>query len=151
MRFIITYTDYKYEEIHNLIINHIFNVTSRGELKSSSLNKYKPCVEIQDKQTRSYDIGKYIHKYIDDNGNTNYRINLISLMNTNNKCNKNRKLNNICASLFVNVLQSDIKDHKLTVHLDEDTLKKYEAANIPNGDIVIQIYDKHSIFDRIYL
>ena len=71
-------------------------------------------------------------------------------MNSDNKYNKNRKLNNICDSLFVNILQSDIKDHKLTVHLDEDVLKKYETAKIPNDDIYIQIYDKHGVFDRIY-
>ena len=70
-------------------------------------------------------------------------------MDTSNKCNKNHKLNNICDSLFVNVLHSDIKDHKLTVHLDEAILKKYETANIPSGDIIIQIYDKLSIFDQI--
>lgn len=150
MRFIITYTDYKHEEIHNLNINHIFNVKSTDQLKSQSLSNYTPFIETQNKQTRSYDIGKDIHKYTDNNGNNNYRINLISLMN-NNKCNKSRKLNNICDSLFVNVLQSDIKDRKLTVHLDEDILKKYETANIPNYDMFIQIYDKHSIFDRIYL
>ena len=150
MRFIITYTDYKYEEIHNLNINHMFNVNSTDQLKSQSLSNYTPFIETQNKQTRSYEICKNIHKYTDDNGNNNYRINLISLMDTNNKCNKNRKLNNICDSLFVNVLHSDIKDHKLTVHLDEAILKKYETANIPNGDIIIQIYDKLSIFDQIY-
>jgi hypothetical protein len=150
MRFVITYTDYKCQEIHNLNINHIFNVKSTDQLKSSSLSKYKPIIETPNKLTRYYDIGTNIHKYTDGNGNTNYRINLISLMNSDNKYNRNRKLNNICDSLFVNILQSDIKDHKLTVHLDEDVLKKYETAKIPNDDIYIQIYDKHGVFGRIY-
>ena len=149
MRFIITYTDYKYQEIHNLNITHSFNVKSTDQLKMLPMCNYNPFIETQNKQTMAYEIGKDIYKYNDDNGNNNYRINLISLMDTSNKCNKNRKLNNICDSLFVNVLNSDIKDHKLTVHLDEAILKKYETANIPSGDIIIQIYDKLSIFDQI--
>lgn len=148
MKFIITYTDYKSEEIHNLRINHNFPIKSTDQIKvSTTLHRYNPFIENQNKQTRSYNIGNDIHKYTDNNGNNNYKVNLISLMNTDNK---NRKLNNICDSLFVNILQSDIKDRKLTVHLDEDVLKKYELANIPNDDIYIQIYDKHCVFERIY-
>ena len=52
MRFVITYTDYKCQEIHNLNINHIFNVKSTDQLKSSSLSKYKPIIETPNKLTR---------------------------------------------------------------------------------------------------
>lgn len=153
MRFIITYTDYKYERIHNLNINHIFNVNSKDKSKPLSLRKYNTFIETPHKLIMSYNIGTDIHKYIDDDCNNNYRINLISTMynsKTIKESKSDRIINNICDTLFVNVLESDISLHKLSVQIDEDVLENYKLTNVPNYDIYIQIYDKHSIFDRSY-
>ena len=154
MRFIITYTDYKSQRIHNLTINRIFNLKNVDtSFTTPLLCKYPSHIERQPnltKLTKTYDIGDTIQNYTDDNGNTNYRINLISQI-YNSKTNKTDIIiNNICDALFVNVLESDISLHKLSVQLDEDVLENYNLTNVPNYDIYIQIYDKHSIFDRIY-
>lgn len=152
MRFIITYTDYKYEEIHNLIINHSFNVKSEDQSSPVLLRKYNPFIFTRDKVTLSYNVATDIHKYQDDLGNNNYKINLIPLINNSSKGKIMRVINNICGALFVNVLESDIEHHKLNVRMDEDILEKYDCATIPrSGNIYIQIYDKQSIFDKILL
>jgi len=75
MRFIITYTDYKYQRIYNLNVNHIFNQKSTDASNAKPLLcNYTPFAEIQSKITKTYDVGKEIQKYTDENGNNNLGI-----------------------------------------------------------------------------
>jgi nitrogen regulatory protein PII len=155
MKFIITYTDYKYQRIYNLNVNHIFNqkyIDASGT--KSLLYNYKHFAETQSKITKTYDIGKGIQKYTHENGINNYRVDLIPNnhnSNTMNDSKMDRIINKICNALYVNVLESDIKNHKLTICLDEEVLNRYNLRNVPDNEtIYIQIYDKSSVFDRIY-
>ena len=155
MRFIITYTDYKYQRIYNLNVNHIFNQKSTDASNAKPLLcNYTPFAEIQSKITKTYDVGKEIQKYTDENGNNNYRIGLIPTNHSSNTMNDSkidRIINNICNALYVNILESDIKNQKVTICLDEEVLNRYNLTNVPdNENIYLQIYDKNSVFERIY-
>ncbi len=149
MRFIITYTDYKYQRIRTLNINHnLKNISPRMSCSLSS--NYNTITEKQPKINKSFDICDKISKYIDETGNNNYRIDLIPHAYIGKQNRMDILTNNICNTIFVNILESDITAQILTAKIDEDMLEKYNITNIPNIDIEIQIYDKNSVFDRIY-
>lgn len=167
MIFIITYSNFKTRKIYTSNIHHMFkNVETETSSEATSdmisnfksndniyKNKYKNKYKIHrtgyQKVDRSFHLSQDIQKYIDDNGYVNYKIELIPQTNTKKHSDMELLINNICNTLFINILESDVINNKLTVRIDHDKMKSFNDVSVPNIDIEIQIYDTTNIFDHI--
>ena len=100
------------------------------------------------KINRSFYLSKDVQKYTDDNGYVNYKIELIPQLKKK-QSDMELLITNICDTLFINILESDVINNKLTVMIDHNKMKSFNDVSVPNIDIEIQIYDTNNIFNHI--
>jgi hypothetical protein len=112
---------------------------------------------------REFALSDTIHEYKDNNGNINYRIDLLLLL-SKRKCSKVEKcINKLCSTMVMNVLENhhdynndddnddDDNYDKITFMIDEEKMKSYIGLDVANQDITIFviIHDNIGIANRI--
>jgi hypothetical protein len=152
MKFIITYSNFKAQQIYTSNIHYTFKsiMTTQLDISENTYQYVKKYTHYNNRICKALNLNKHIEKYSDTNGITNYKIELI-LQDDNKKKYSDEELliNNICETLFINILESDVIHNKLNIMIDHDKIKLFHKYNVPNIDIDIQIYDTNNIFDEI--
>jgi hypothetical protein len=166
MRFNITYTDYKDQNIITSFfkydIKHKINKINNNH-KKEDLYEKKCSIDVN----KEFKLSDIISEYEDNNGNKNYKIDLL-LQLPYRKYNKEEKyLNKICSSIYMNVLENSNNDiDKITFMIDDKKLNILDKLsdnlcdkldnnpdNIMNThdmmNISVNIYDNIGIIERI--
>jgi|APSaa5957512535_1039671.scaffolds.fasta_scaffold50822_3 hypothetical protein len=153
MRFNITYTNYKKQQISS----YFFTYRMKNEVKVSirDCKNYKMNMVVD--TTRSFVLSDSIIKYKNtdkyDNDRIYYRIDLIEQLLDRKYNNVEKKINKLCSCLFMNVLEDteNQSDGKITFLMDEEKLFSLLDRNtsIPEMTFSINIYDNIGIMNRI--
>lgn len=152
MRFNITYTNYKKQQISS----YFFTYRMKNEVKVSIQDiDYKANMSLD--TAKSFVLSDSIIECKDkdkcDNDSTYYRIDLIEQL-LNRKFNKvEKKINKVCSCLFMTVEEDPDKQlyEKITFLMDEEKLFSLLDMNksIPEMTISANIYDNIGIENRI--
>lgn len=153
MRFNITYTNYKKQQISS----YFFTYRIENEVKISipDCKNYKMNMNVN--TSRSFVLSDSVIKYKNtdkyDNDNIYYRIDLIEQLPYRKYNNMEKKINKLCSCLFMNVLEDteNLSDGKITFLMDEEKLFSLLNRNtsIPEMTFSINIYDNIGIMNRI--
>ena len=161
MRFNILYTDYKDQQLYRRSI--------RCDMETDDTMYYikytdgyigKKMVSTVEK---SFNVDKRVIEYIDTNGNSNYRINLLSThdmaiytninLNEENDTKIDNLLQYVSGILFVNVPKKDCMPENLKILVDNNKLDELIEAGdyelMTSFMININIYDKIGVFNMI--
>ena len=153
MRFNITYTNYKKQQISS----YFFTYRMKNEVKISihDCKNYKMNMAVD--TARSFVLSDSIIKYKNtdkyNNDTIYYRIDLIEQLLDRKYNNVEKKINKLCSCLFMNVLEDteNQSDGKITFLMDEEKLFSLLDRNtsIPEMTFSINIYDNIGIMNRI--
>ena len=155
MRFNITYTDYKDQNIITSFLKYNIKNETNNKKEEDMYKKYKNIDTDTDKE---FELSDKIIVYTDINDDKNYRIDLL-LQLPYRKYGKNEKrLNQICSALYMNVLEnSNNQIDKITFMIDHEKLQVSDNIDYKLDDsimydvtnISINIYDNIGIIGRI--
>lgn len=153
MRFNITYTNYKKQQISS----YFFTYRMENEVKISirDCKDYKMNMAVD--TSRSFVLSDSVIKYKNpdkyNNDRIYYRIDLIEQLLDRKYNNVDKKINKLCSCLFMNVLEDteNQSDCKITFLMDEEKLFSLLDRNtsIPEMTFSINIYDNIGIMNRI--
>jgi|TARA_B110000967_G_scaffold190246_2_gene214765 hypothetical protein len=162
MRFNILYTDYKEEQIYRRSIKCDINENDTTYYIKYS-NRHITSKQMSSTIEKSFNVDERVIEYIDTNGNSNYRINLLltndiaiyTNMNLNKKNDTkiDRLLQHISNIIFINIPKNDCRPEKLNIMIDnnklDDLIETYDYELMTTCMININIYDKNGVFNMI--
>lgn len=152
MRFNITYTDYKDQNI----ITSFFKYNIKNEMDNKKEGMYKKNKTID--TDREFELSDKIIGYTDINDDKNYRIDLLLQLPYRKYGKIEKRLNQICSALYMNVLEnSNNQIDKITFMIDDEKLHILDKMGYKLDDsimydvtnISINIYDNIGIIERI--
>jgi len=140
MRFNITYSDYKNKTMSHSFCSCNLKREVKPELYSPSKSKY----DYKNINTRKiFEVDNSITEYIDVNGITNYKVKIKmspqNVYNTNKLTKLDKIINNICNTIFINVVDTTINVTNTT-----DTTDTYGSSNNSNKQFVF-IMNEHEL------
>jgi hypothetical protein len=160
MRFNVTYTDYKDQNIITSFFKYNIKCDINNNSKKEGLYKKKYSIDVN----KEFKLSDTISEYEDNNGNKNYKIDLLLHLPYRKYHKEEKYLNKICSSIYMNVLEnSDNHIDKITFMIDDEKLRILDNLNdnLNNKlDIImyelddmtgisVNIYDNIGIVDRI--
>ena len=149
MRFNITYTDYKNQNITSYFLTYRMNNEVKISIQDSMNYKMKMAIDT----TRTFVLSDSINEYKDENGNIYYNIGLIQQLSKQKYSKKEKKINKICDCLYIHISKNidDDNYNKMTFLVDEDKIHSLFDADKPIPDMIysINIYDRIGIINRI--
>ena len=146
MRFNVTYADYKDQNIVTSFFK--YNIKNKVDIiHCKTICKKNNIIDTN----KEFKISDTITEYKDNNGDTNYRLELLLQLPNRKYGKKEKKLNKICSTIYMNVLENHESNNKITLIIDEEKLDIFDKIDniLYDMDVSINIYDNIGLVERI--